>query len=149
MTKIMRVACLQRFKWLALLAIPLISGGCAMAPHDEAMSDQEIVAKRAQERWGLLIEGRVESAYEYLSTGYRQVTPFPHYQKTVKGVGIWKSAEVSEVSCESAEVCTAVVDIRVVIRYPLMKGPVETGNQIKEKWVKDGDGNWGFLPTMN
>ncbi|PVV09469.1 MAG: hypothetical protein B6D77_10235 [gamma proteobacterium symbiont of Ctena orbiculata] len=149
MLKYLKVDCIHQFKWFALLMLSLILGGCASSPQEQALSNEELVAQRAKARWALLIDGRLESAYAYLSSGYRQVTPFPHYRKTVKGVGIWKSAEVAEVSCESAEVCTALVDIRVVIRYPLMRGPVETGNQIKEKWVKDGDGNWGFLPTMN
>jgi hypothetical protein len=149
MIKHMRVDPMRQFKWVALITVSLLVGGCASATREKAMSDEEIVAKRAQERWALLIEGRVESAYEYLSSGYRQVTPFSHYNKTVKGVGIWKSAQIAEVFCDSTEVCTALVDIRVVIRYPLMQGPVETGNQIKEKWVKDEDGNWGFLPVIN
>jgi hypothetical protein len=137
-----------RLSWLILIPLLLAGAGCATNPQSDALSDQERVAQKAQQRWNLLIEGRVESAYDYLASEYRKVTPFPHYQRTVKGVGLWKSAEVREVTCESTEVCTAAVDIRVVIHYPRMKSPVETGNTVKEKWIKDGEGNWGFLPTI-
>jgi hypothetical protein len=119
-----------------------------MNPQGEGLSDQEQVAQKAQARWNLLIEGRLESAYDYLASGYRKVTPFPHYQKTVKGVGLWKTAKVAEVVCETAEVCTAAVDITLEIHHLMMKRPVRTGNTLKEKWVKDEDGNWGYLPAI-
>lgn len=119
-----------------------------MNPLGAGVSDQDLVAEKAQTRWNLLIEGRLESAYEYLASGYRKVTPFPHYRKTVKGVGLWKTAKVTEVVCESAEVCTAAVDIRMEIHHLRMKSPVQTGNTIHEQWVKDGDGDWGFLPKI-
>jgi hypothetical protein len=133
---------------MSILLLLFLAGGCAVNPPGEAISDQDQVAQKAQARWNLLIEGRVESAYDYLASGYRKVTPFPHYRKTVKGVGLWKTAKVTEVVCESSEVCTAAVDIILEIRHLMMKTPVRTGNTIREKWVKDGDGNWGFLPAI-
>lgn len=136
-----------QLNWIVVVGVSLLLGGCAVGSMNDALSDQEQVAKRAQERWGLLIEGRLESAYEYLATGYRQVTPFPHYRKKVKGVGLWKSAQVEKVVCE-ADMCLADVNIRMEVHHPMMRAPVKTGNTVQERWIKDQDGFWGFLPTV-
>ncbi|MCU7917773.1 MAG: hypothetical protein KZQ95_05380 [Candidatus Thiodiazotropha sp. (ex Epidulcina cf. delphinae)] len=138
---------MHQVKWLvAVISVSLLLKGCATGLVGEALSDQDQVAKRAQERWGLLIEGRLESAYDYLATGYRQVTPFPHYLKTVKGVGLWKSAQIEKVACE-ADACRVEVRIRMEVHHLMMKSPVRTDSVVREQWVKGRDGVWGFLPT--
>jgi hypothetical protein len=125
----------------------LVLSACATTPEAQAKKDEEIVAQRAQERWNLLVDGRVESAYDYLSAGYRQVTPYSHYMKTVKGVGLWKSAEVQAVNCQE-DVCKADVKIHMEIRHPMMRSPARTENILVEQWLKDKDGIWGFVPTV-
>ncbi|MCG7983995.1 MAG: hypothetical protein JAY90_14760 [Candidatus Thiodiazotropha lotti] len=130
-----------------LVLMVLLLSGCATNPETQARLDEEIVAKRAQERWNLLVDGRVESSYDYLSAGYRQVTPYPHYMKTVKGVGLWKSAEVQQVKCKE-DVCKADINIHMEIRHPMMRSPARTQNVIVEQWLRDKDGVWGFLPTV-
>jgi hypothetical protein len=130
-----------------VVALALLLGACATDPVLQAERDQAAVAKRAQERWDLLIDGRLESAYQYLATGYRQITPFPHYRKTVKGIGVWKSAQVQNVNCKE-DLCKADINVKMELNYPLMRGPVRTENVITEQWVKDQKGIWGFLPTV-
>ncbi|MCU7904611.1 MAG: hypothetical protein KZQ76_01940 [Candidatus Thiodiazotropha sp. (ex Epidulcina cf. delphinae)] len=138
---------MHQMKWLvAAILVSLLMTGCATGLVDGALSDQQRVTKRAHERWGLLIEGRLESAYDYLATGYRQVTPFPHYLKTVKGVGLWKFAQVEEVACE-ADACRVEVRIRMEIHHLMMKSPVRTDSVVREQWVKGRDGVWGYLPA--
>ncbi len=130
-----------------LVAMVVVLSACATNPESQARKAEEIVAKRAQERWGLLVDGRVESAYDYLSAGYRQVTPYSHYMKTVKGVGLWKSAEVQKVNCVE-DVCKADIKIQMEIHHPMMRSPARTESVVIEQWLRDKDGIWGFLPTV-
>jgi hypothetical protein len=132
---------------LVVAVMVLLVGACATDPEVQAQKDEEIVAKRAQERWDLLIDGRVESAYDYLSAGYKQVTPYPHYMKTVKGVGLWKSAEVQTVKCKE-DVCKADIKIHMEIRHPMMRSPARTESVLVEQWLRGKDGIWGFVPTV-
>jgi hypothetical protein len=132
---------------LVVAAMVVLLSACAANPEVEAQKDEEIVAKRAEERWALLVDGRVESAYDYLSTGYKQVTPYPHYMKTVKGVGLWKSAEVQAVNCKE-DVCKADIMIYMEIHHPMMRSPARTQSVVVEQWLRDKDGVWGFLPTL-
>ncbi|MET0045407.1 MAG: hypothetical protein ABW100_18025, partial [Candidatus Thiodiazotropha sp. 6PLUC3] len=117
----------------------LMISGCATDPAVQALNDEAEVAKRAQERWVLLLDGRLETAYNYLATGYRQVTPYSHYAKKVKGVGLWKSAQVQDVKCKE-DVCSADIEIQMEIHHPLMRGPARTESVVKEQWVRDQEG---------
>ncbi|RLW64226.1 MAG: hypothetical protein B6D73_11790 [gamma proteobacterium symbiont of Stewartia floridana] len=130
-----------------LLVLVMLMSACATNPEMQAQKDEEIVATRAQERWNLLVDGRVESAYDYLAAGYRLVTPYSHYMKTVKGVGLWKSAEVQKVNCKE-DVCKADIKIQMEIRHPMMRSPARTESVVIEQWLRDKDGVWGFLPTV-
>jgi hypothetical protein len=132
---------------LVAAVLVLLVSACATDPAAQARQDEAAVTKRVQERWNLLIEGRLETAYNYLATGYRQVTPFSHYQKTVRGVGLWKAAQVESVNCKE-DVCKADVKVRMEIHHPLMRGAAHTESVVSEQWVKDQDGIWGFLPTV-
>jgi hypothetical protein len=132
---------------LFVAALVFYMSSCATDPAVQAKQDEATVAKRALERWELLIDGRVETAYDYLSTGYREVTPFSHYMKTVKGVGLWKSAQVQSVKCKD-DACDADIEIQMEIHHPMMRGPARTKSVVNEQWVRDKDGFWGFLPTV-
>ncbi|MES9833966.1 MAG: hypothetical protein ABW139_17145 [Candidatus Thiodiazotropha sp. DIVDIV] len=131
----------------AVMVFVLMMSGCATDPTVQSQKSEAEVAMRAQERWNLLLDGRLESAYNYLATGYRQVTPFSHYAKKVKGVGLWKSSQVQGVKCKE-DVCSADIKIQMEIRHPMMRGPARTESIVKEQWVRDQEGIWGFLPTV-
>jgi hypothetical protein len=133
-------------KSLLMFCVVMTLSACALDPAARARADEEVVSKRAMERWNLLIEGRLESAYNYLSSGYKAVTPYSHYQKTVKGQGLWKAATVENVQCE-AESCEVKVKLELEIHYPLMKNAVHTDSVVIERWVKSQNGVWGFVPT--
>ena len=138
---------MKRKNLFSILAALVLLAGCAGGGISTRQKAEETVAARAQARWDLLIEGRLESAYEYLSPGYRQVTPFPHYRNSVKGVGLWKTAQIRQVECE-AETCEVQVDLTMQIQLPRMRSPARTQSVVVERWIKGADGVWGYLPKI-
>ena len=125
--------------FLALIASTLsalILHGCVAAPKERA--PEEIVKERAEKRWALMIEGRTESAYEYLTPAYRQITPFKQYSLKIKNTGIWEKALVDKVECEK-ETCKATVQIWTVIHHPLLQKPLRTQSYVTETWLKKED----------
>ncbi|MET0051377.1 MAG: hypothetical protein ABW095_09910 [Candidatus Thiodiazotropha sp.] len=133
-------------KILTVMVMILTLSACATDPAAQAKRDEAVVAQRAAERWDLLIQGRLESAYEYLTPGYRAATPYSHYQKSVKGRGLWQGATVESVKCEP-EACDVKIKLNLLIHYPLMRKAVHTDTEMQERWIKGQDGVWGFLPT--
>ncbi|MET0067260.1 MAG: hypothetical protein ABW076_13015 [Candidatus Thiodiazotropha sp.] len=134
-------------KILVTFLMVVVLSACATDPAVQAKRDEAAVAQRAAERWALLIEGRLESAYEYLTPGYRASTPYPHYQKSVKGQGLWQAATVENVQCEQ-ESCDVKVKLNLKIQYPRMRKPIHTDTEVFERWIRGPDGVWGFLPKQ-
>jgi hypothetical protein len=81
--------------------------GCSTlgAPEDPS----ELVARRAKERWQALIEQNLDKAYGYLSPGSRQALSIDGYKARIR-TGMWKAADVDQVSCE-ASACKVTVKI--------------------------------------
>ena len=105
---------------------------------------EEAVRQRALERWNLLMEGRVESAYAYLSPGYREANSLARYSRTVQGVGLWKGAEVREIQCKDKR-----CEVKVVLDLLLGGGPRPVPVPVEEDWIQLEDGGpWWFVPTQ-
>jgi hypothetical protein len=103
---------------------------------------EDAVRRRALERWNLLMEGRVESAYAYLSPGYREATSLARYSRTVQGVGLWKGAEVREVKCEEKR-----CEVKVVLDLAV-GGAKPVPAPVIESWIQLEDGgDWWHVPT--
>jgi hypothetical protein len=125
-----------------LIAISLL--GCATL-ENLGKTPEEIVASRAEARWRALIAGDLETAYGYLTPGYRSVKSFERYRSRIKGVGVWKDVKVESVSCKGDN-CEA--DVRVYARFmhPRMVKPLDTDELIKEGWLYDEqEDNWFFV----
>jgi len=99
------------------------------------------VAQRAMERWNLMIEGRIESAYAYLSPAYRAAHSLANYSRSIKG-GIWRAADVAEVSCE-AQRCEVKVILDLIVDASGRPVPVP----VEEVWIRtQQDGDWWYVP---
>ncbi len=126
--------------FVALAALWLV--GC----EDIRKSPGEIVSERAKARWDALIRGDLQTAYDYLSPGYRQSTPFGRYRRKIRGVGLWRKARVERVECDEAEVCKVLVMVDVHLVIPRSGGePIESTNPVYERWIYS-EGQWWYVP---
>ena len=133
---------------LALIAIAMFSG-CQTSPTrpaDSSNSDENIVMKRAVQRWNYLIEHKAEKAYEFLTPGYRKTKPLAQYVGEKSSTALrWKRANASKAKCEE-DVCDVWISVDYEVNLPNTGGrPITTFAPIQEKWVKVGR-QWYFLP---
>lgn len=122
----------------AALLVSAFLGGCATT--GGAAPDQ-VVGKRAQERWDLLLKSDYGNAYEYLSPAQRAVASRQSYINRFGEGAKWLSVKLQSVSCESNERCNAVLQMQTQVVARGFSGPITT--KITEIWVKD-EGNWWF-----
>lgn len=123
-------------RWLsAWCAAVAVLAGCATT--NMGNSGEEIVAKRAQERWDLLVKSDFSSAYQYISPAGRQLVTPGAYGAGLKR-DFWTGAKVGQVHCATAEAC----EVDVVIEYQHRGLRMKTG--VREKWVREKS-NWWFL----
>lgn len=109
----------------------------------ETVSAEDTVRQRVLERWNLLMEGRVESAYAYLSPGYREATSLARYSRNIQDGGLWKGAEVREINCEEKR-----CKVKVVLDL-LLGGPRPVQVPVYEAWIQLEDGgDWWHVPTQ-
>lgn len=105
-----------------------------------------IVKIRAGERWQLLIDGRLESAYNYQTPEYRDVFSFKQFRRGIHGVGLWSKAEVVDVACK--EKCIAKVKVYVKMRPGRWGDLIETSQLVTEHWVQGtGLDEWFYLSS--
>lgn len=127
------------FLWVGALCA-LLSGCAGMA----GASAEEAVARRAQARWELLVQGKLDEAYDYLSPANRSVTSLEKYKGSIKP-GLWTGAKVRGVSCRSAEVCEAKIAVSYRIRTR-GAGVLQDEAPLTEVWQRD-QGRWWFVSS--
>lgn len=105
----------------------------------------------AQERWEALISGDLQRAYQFYAHALKKSTTLEKFKKQVRGVGLWKQAEVINADCEKkSDQC--FVDIKVTVSMSMqgLVKPVETSDTIRELWVQEGWLNdWRYMDTNN
>jgi hypothetical protein len=112
----------------------LALGGCALV---DQRSDEEVVKAKAEARWDLFIKGDIRGAYEFLSPGARQVVTRDAYVGSIKP-GLWRTARVDKVNCQSREMCEVDLTIGIVFSGRASHTP------LREKWVRVDGGWWYF-----
>ena len=132
--------------FVAISGLGGLLSGCAVDPaaiSEASLSKEQAVARRAGERWALLVAGDLDRAYPFISPGTRQVYSLSAYKATVNP-RLWKGAKVVGVECSSEESCRA----RVLIRYQInmrIRGAVEGEQEINEAWLRINS-QWWFVP---
>ncbi len=103
------------------------------------------VRVRANERWQLLVDGKLEQAYQYLSPGYRAVRSLKSYVRPL-GAASWNSGEAKRVECNVAgDQCTATVRIETEAFLPgLPANKLDT--HVQENWIRQ-EGGWYLFPA--
>jgi hypothetical protein len=135
----------RKLRFAGFACCALLAVGCASVG-GPAVSPEEQVKLRAQERWDLLLAGKLEAAYGYLSPAQRSAISLIEYQRQVlSGKVRWRAANVEKVECEGL-VCAVDVnlDIRVMAAVPGVSS-FDLGRPIQEKWVRV-DNQWWFIP---
>lgn len=135
-------------KWFVLcLFLVLYISGCAGLVKEEVAAEK-IVKTRAAERWQALIDGRLETAYAYLAPEYREAYSYKQYRNKVQGVGLWKKANVDNVTCSGMK-CVATLTIYVTIVVGKGFGAMDSSSQLTEDWLKDEKSDeWFFIPSQ-
>jgi len=135
---------LFKFKKTVYLIVAL-SGMVGCMNVLKAQDAEQIVRGRAASRWQALIEGRLETAYTYLTPEYRSLYDFKRYRRTVHGVGVWQKADVNKVTC-AANKCLVNVELYVRIKVGRGFKPLASHGAIDETWVRDsGTGEWFYF----
>lgn len=135
--------------------LSLMLGACSQQEGDEQAaaevevepaSTEQLLAKRAEERWQALIAWDMEKAYGYLSPGTRQTLPLSVYvKKSTMGPVQYKTIVVKSTQCEE-QVCTLELDLSYIYQGSVsaMQGQ-EMSSAITEKWIA-ADDNWFYVP---
>jgi hypothetical protein len=113
-----------------------------------ALLNEDKLADRAVNRWKLIIAGKYDQAYEYLTPGYRQTRNRKDYGDVLANRPVrWTDAAFYDQACSAEDVCTVKINIFYEINMPVAGvGTVPATGVLEEKWLKI-DGAWFFLPT--
>jgi hypothetical protein len=104
------------------------------------------IEERAIGRWDALLSENVESAYEYLSPGYRSSVSLTQYHRSLLLNKVrWTGAKYIESDCEET-VCNVKISLDFTI-YGAVPGvkSFESKQTIKESWVQV-NGSWYLVP---
>lgn len=130
-----------------ILVASLALAGCASEAVKKGDStDGGVAERRAVERWGFLINGQAEKAYDYLSPGYRATKNREEYAKEMGNRPIrWSKVTPSSKTCSKPEVCVLGLQVDYSARLPGVGKTVESIGFVQETWVKV-KGKWWLLP---
>ena len=130
-------------RWMAgMVVVAIMLGGCASSPK----SDDDIVIERAQARWDALVSGDLETAYTYLSPGYRSSHSLIDYGVTQRVRKVqYASATYRKHTCEASR-CLVTFSVGFKVYNPVPgAGVYESSSAIEDTWIKT-DGQWWYLP---
>jgi len=125
----------------AILGVTLAAcaglGGITKDSSEEAK--KAAVTKRAQERWDLIIAGKITPVYEMMSAGSKARMNEEDFRRRARLSG-FKEAKVEAVTCEP-DLCK--VEVRTTLDHRLMKG---LPFQVSETWVLEKGEYWYVWP---
>ena len=126
-----------------LLGLLLLLGACATMTKKE---DVSVVDKRAVERWNLLIAGKAEKSYDYLSPGYQKTQSRENYAAQMNNRPVhWKKVSFLNKDC-SEDVCHVRLLVDFTVNVSIGMGrEASSVDVVKEDWLNT-DGHWYFLP---
>jgi hypothetical protein len=121
----------------------------AISPTAETHVMAKSVEDRSVDRWNLIIAGKPEQAYDYLSPGYRSGRSRAEYADLMRNKPVkWTKAEFVEKDCES-DICTLGVLISFKFKMQVSGvGEMQSQQTITEKWIRSG-ADWFFLPDSS
>jgi len=133
---------------LALAAlVAAVLAGCAGMQR----SPEDALRERVDARWAALIAGDLQTAYGFLSPGYRSGNDLEAYRTRMRARTVaWKSAEVREVECDE-EGLACRVRTRVAFEVPMVApgvpGKMQSFQVVVENWIRSRN-RWYFVPEV-
>jgi hypothetical protein len=121
----------------------------ATSPSAETHVLAKSVEDRSVDRWNLIIAGKPEQAYDYLSPGYRSGRTRTEYADLMRNKPVkWTKAEFVEKDCEE-DICTLGVLISFKFKMQVSGvGEMQSQQTVTEKWIRSG-ADWFFLPDSS
>lgn len=105
-----------------------------------------VLEQRAESRWNLLIDGKGEQAYEFLSAGVRSSLDREVYANDMRSRPLlWLAADALDGQCEGG---TCLVRVLVKVKFKIQAGggrDMETDSVVTERWI-EVDGVWAHIP---
>jgi len=126
---------------LALLcAVALLQACAATGKRTETVED------RVNARWAALLANDIETAYNYLTPGYRSSVSLQQYKRAVENRKVkWTSANYVKSSCEEST-CTVQVKVGFTV-YGVLPGvkSMNSSQYANETWILV-DRKWYMVP---
>jgi hypothetical protein len=125
-----------------LFAMTVLAACAAVTPE----SKKDVIVERAEARWVAMLSGDLQTAYSYLSPGYRSKVPYEDYVMAMRlRRVVWTSADYLDHSCDG-DICTVRFKTGFKVNRPVPGLDVYNGTQeVEEQWLKI-DGQWWHLP---
>ena len=125
-----------------LLAAALLSACAATGKRTETIEE------RVNARWAALLANDYETAYKYLTPGYRTSVTLPQYQRSIEVRKVkWTSARYVKSECDEST-CTVQVKIGFTI-YSALPGvnAMSSSQYAEETWILV-NGKWYMVPPQ-
>ncbi len=130
---------------IGLLTMVLGVSACSVL---QPKTDDERVFTLAEQRQAALMKHDFETAYKYMSPGYRELNSIKQFIGSNEGVYSWVSSKVDKASCDE-DMCKVFVEIEFDARA-LMGGVGKPSSESmilprvnRETWVRL-DNKWWF-----
>jgi hypothetical protein len=127
-------------------SLALLLAACASAGGTSSATPEELVMKRAAERWQLLIDRQPELAWDYLSTGVQSTESRDDYARGMKLRPVhWLTVEPLSAECAQSR-CDVSIKLEYEITIPGGGGgPTRAPSWISERWILQGR-SWVHVP---
>lgn len=132
------------FKSIILCSAIAVISGCVSAPQASQDSKiEDVVAKRAGERWGYVIKGDYVKAYEYFVPSVKGVKTTEAFAGSFgRGLRL-ESAEPVSVLCSETDRCNVRYKIGAVVPVRGFTNQI-VYREIEEVWLLES-GQWGYF----
>lgn len=122
----------------------LVLTGCGLAP-SQPTAPEEVVAKRAQEFWDMVLQKQFEREYQMLAPAYRARMNYESYMSRQK-LATYTDAKVLSVQCTKPKICEAEVQVTYTGVMGVRGAPKGTVVTVwPERWTED-EGTWYRYP---
>lgn len=131
---------MNKLKWILVLTTLLLVG----------CGKKETLEESVNSRWQATIDNDLEKAYEYFSTGYKEVESLDGFKVRMATAQLnvkWTSGTYQSADCSSEDVCEVKVEVVYSYSFPKksLGGVSDIKTEVKENWI-EVDGQWLFVP---
>lgn len=127
---------------LFVAAMTLTLAGCAGS---QVKSDKRTVMELADKRMTALLALDFETAYTYMSPGYRAKKSLDRFKVEFSGSANVVGFEVLDAECEENSCVVSVSrDVKINVYIPGMDRSKPINSVVQQVWVKT-DGQWGYV----